>query len=99
MVSIRLTWCRCGGRVLAHCGVMDGHPEAIIDLSAIRANVAAMAAHVAGAQVMAVVKSDAYGHGMIETARAALAGGASWLGVNGIEEAVRLRRAGLTVPL
>jgi alanine racemase len=78
---------------------MDGHPEAIIDLSAIRANVAAMATHVADAQVMAVVKSDAYGHGMIETARAALSGGASWLGVNGVEEAVRLRRAGVTVPV
>jgi len=78
---------------------MDGHPEAVIDLSAIRANVAAIASRVADAQVMAVVKADAYGHGMIETARAALAGGAGWLGVNGIEEAVRLRRAGVTVPV
>jgi len=78
---------------------MDGHPEAVIDLSAIRANVAAIASRVADAQVMAVVKADAYGHGMIETARAALAGGAGWLGVNGIEEAVRLRLAGVTVPV
>jgi alanine racemase len=78
---------------------MDGHPEAIIDLSAIRSNVAELAARVGNAEVMAVVKSDAYGHGVIETARAALAGGAGWLGVNGIDEALRLRRAGVTAPV
>lgn len=48
---------------------------------------------------MAVVKSDGYGHGLIPTARAAIAGGATWLGVNSIDEAVRLRRAGVTVPV
>ena len=50
---------------------MDGHPEAIVDLAAVRSNVAAMAQHVKDAQVMAVVKSDGYGHGMIPTAQAA----------------------------
>ena len=48
---------------------MDGHPEALIDLGAIKDNVAALARHVGGAQVMAVVKSDGYGHGMIPAAR------------------------------
>ena len=78
---------------------MDGHSEAIIDLSVIRSNVAAMTSHVGGAQLMAVVKSDGYGHGMIPTARAALAGGASWLGVGHVGEAVELRQAGVTAPV
>jgi len=60
---------------------MDGHPEALIDLDAIQANVAALRRHVGAAQVMAVVKSEGYGHGMLQSARASLAGGATWLGV------------------
>jgi alanine racemase len=78
---------------------MDGQPEAIVDLSAIRSNVAGLVARVQSAQVMAVVKSDGYGHGLIPTALAALAGGATWLGVNTIDEAVRLRQAGVTAPV
>ena len=58
-------------------GAMDGHPEALIDLGAIKDNVVALARHAAGAQVMAVVKSDGYGHGMIPAAVAALDGGAA----------------------
>ena len=49
---------------------MDGHPEALVDLSAVRDNVAALARHVRGAAVMAVVKSDAYGHGQLPVATA-----------------------------
>jgi alanine racemase len=78
---------------------MDGHPEALIDLDAITANARALAAHVGGAAVMAVVKSDGYGHGMLPTATAALAGGASWLGVVQVADALALRRAGLTGPV
>jgi alanine racemase len=78
---------------------MDGHPEALIDLGAINDNVSALARHVGGAQVMAVVKSDGYGHGMIPAAAAALAGGATWLGVVHVAEAVTLRQAGVTVPV
>jgi alanine racemase len=78
---------------------MDGHPEALIDLGAIKDNVSALARHVGGAQVMAVVKSDGYGHGMVPAAAAALAGGASWLGVVHVAEALALRQAGLTVPV
>jgi len=48
---------------------------------------------------MAVVKSDGYGHGMIPAARAALAGGASWLGVVTVPEALALRGAGVTAPV
>jgi len=67
-----------------------------IDLTAIAANVA-LACRLARpkAQVMAVVKADAYGHGAVEVARVALAAGASWLGVAIPEEAVPLRAAGI----
>jgi alanine racemase len=68
--------------------------EAVVDLDAIRASVAAVAARAAGAAVMAVVKADGYGHGAVPAARAALSGGASWLGVALVEEAVALRDAG-----
>src|SRR5215470_12276830 len=78
---------------------MDGQSEAIIDLGAIRSNVARMADYVRPAQVMAVVKSDGYGHGALETATAAVAGGATWLGVSHIAEALDLRAAGITIPI
>jgi alanine racemase len=78
---------------------MDGHPEAVIDLHAVTANVEALVRHVGGPQLMAVVKSDGYGHGMIEVAAAAVAGGASWLGVSHVGEALDLRAAGFTVPV
>jgi alanine racemase len=85
--------------MLAHLDVMDGHPEALIDLGAIKDNVSALVKHVGGAQLMAVVKSDGYGHGMIQSATAAVAGGASWLGVSHIDAGVALRQAGFTVPV
>src|ERR1035438_6105449 len=72
--------------------------QAYVDLGAITGNVAALAERVRGSQVMAVVKADGYGHGMVPAARAALAGGASWLGVVDTAEALALRRAGGTDP-
>jgi alanine racemase len=78
---------------------MDGHPEALIDLDAIQANVAALCRHVGAAQVMSVVKSDGYGHGMLASARASLAGGATWLGVVHVADAIELRKAGFSVPV
>ena len=68
--------------------------EAVVDLAAIKANVATLAAHT-DAAVMAVVKADGYGHGMVPSARAALAGGATWLGVAQLDEALALRAAGI----
>jgi alanine racemase len=85
--------------LLADLTVMDGHPQALIDQGAIKDNAAALTRHVGPAQVMAVVKSDGYGHGMIQTAAAALDGGATWLGVVHVADALALRRAGLTVPV
>ncbi|HYN95371.1 MAG TPA: alanine racemase [Pilimelia sp.] len=72
--------------------------EVRVDLNAIRGNVARLRAGTA-AEVMAVVKADGYGHGMLPSARAALAGGASWLGVCTLDEALTLRRAGVTAPV
>lgn len=67
-----------------------------VDLSAIRSNVAALAGWCAPAQLCAVVKADAYGHGAAAVARAALEGGASWLAVAVAEEGLELRDAGIT---
>jgi alanine racemase len=48
---------------------------------------------------MAVVKANGYGHGAVPVARAALEGGATWLGVSSVQEGIELRQAGLTVPI
>ncbi|MFL6101665.1 MAG: alanine racemase [Actinomycetales bacterium] len=66
-----------------------------VDLAAVRANVAALSAAAGPAEVMAVVKADAYGHGLVPCAQAALAGGATWLGVAQLAEGLALRRAGV----
>ena len=73
--------------------------RAVVDLGAIAANVRALAGYAPTAQVMAVVKADGYGHGLVPAARAAVAGGATWLGTAQPAEALALRAAGLTVPI
>src|SRR5690242_10660900 len=78
---------------------MDAPAEAQIDLDVVRDNVTGLRKHVGTAELMAVVKSDAYGHGMVPVARAALAGGAGWLGVIRVPEALEMRAAGLTAPV
>lgn len=78
------------------------HPATVtVDLDAISHNAATLAAlgRRSGAELMAVVKADAYGHGLVPSSRAALAGGATWLGVAQAEEAIRLRRAGVDAPV
>lgn len=70
--------------------------EALIDLDAYRANVAAIRRHIGSAQLMAVVKANAYGHGTGPIARAARDAGVDWLGVATVDEAVALREAGDT---
>ncbi|HEY0698575.1 MAG TPA: alanine racemase, partial [Micromonospora sp.] len=72
--------------------------EAEIDLAAIAHNVATLG-RLRSAAVMAVVKADGYGHGLVPSARAALAGGAAWLGVAFVDEALELRAAGIDVPV
>ncbi|NUO40469.1 MAG: alanine racemase [Streptomyces sp.] len=69
--------------------------RAEIDLAALRANVRTLRALAPGAALMAVVKSDAYGHGAVPCARAAVEAGADWLGTATPEEALALRAAGI----
>lgn len=73
--------------------------EALVDLSTLSENAATLARHAGGSELMAVVKADAYGHGLVPAAQALVAGGATRLGAAVIEEALELRRAGITVPL
>src|SRR4051812_10638661 len=70
-----------------------------VDLDAVRANVRTLRDHVAPATVMAVVKADAYGHGAIACAHAAVEAGATMLGVALVEEGVALREAGIDAPV
>ena len=84
---------RPGGRV----SLLALRPQATlqVDLGAVTANVRTIKSRTAG-EVMAVVKADGFGHGQIDVARAALAGGATRFGVTSIDEARPLRAAGLT---
>ncbi|MFL6097891.1 MAG: alanine racemase [Blastococcus sp.] len=72
--------------------------EIVVDLDAIAANTAVLRERV-GRPLMAVVKADGYGHGLVPSARAVLAGGADYLGVAVLAEALALRAAGITAPL
>jgi alanine racemase len=72
--------------------------EIHVDLDAIRHNVTRLRSGTA-AEVMAVVKGDGYGHGMVPVARAALDAGATWLGVCTLDEALALRAAGIEAPV
>jgi alanine racemase len=71
-----------------------------IDLGCIRRNVRRIKAAL-GSQtaLLNVVKANAYGHGEVEVARAAIEGGADWLGVARVEEGAALRRAGIEKPI
>ncbi|MDR2656299.1 MAG: alanine racemase [Oscillospiraceae bacterium] len=71
----------------------------IINLNAIAHNVRALRAVDPSNPLMAVVKANAYGHGDVDVARAALANGCTALGVAIAEEGVRLRQAGISAPL
>lgn len=73
--------------------------EAVISVGAISSNVETLRALVPGVAAMVVVKADGYGHGAVPAARAALDGGAGWLGVADLDEALALRAAGLTAPI
>ncbi len=70
-----------------------------VNLSAIENNARRLVEIASGAQVMAVAKANAYGHGAIEVSRAALRGGVHWLGVVSLGEALELRRANIAAPI
>ena len=67
---------------------------AYVDLAAIRHNVKVLQNLAKNSEVMAVVKADAYGHGLVPVAKAARQGGATWLGTALLEEAISLRNSG-----
>ena len=73
--------------------------KAVVDLGAIEHNVRLLREHAGAAQVMAVVKADGYGHGATRVGLAALAAGAAELGVATMDEALALRRDGVTAPV
>ncbi len=70
-----------------------------IDLAAISDNVAQLGRLAGDADVMAVIKGDAYGHGLVPVAGAAIAGGATYLAVAQLAEAMTARAAGVTAPI
>ena len=71
---------------------------ATVSLSRLRRNLAAVKRHAGGARVMAILKANAYGHGLEAVARA-LAPEADAFGVALVEEGIRLRRLGLQNPI
>jgi alanine racemase len=70
-----------------------------IDLDALADNVRLLKSQANGAALLAVVKANAYGHGAVAVARAALAAGADRLGVICVDEGEQLRRADITAPI
>ena len=70
-----------------------------INLRAVQANIAALKQIIRAPRLMAVVKANAYGHGAVPVATAAIESGADWLGVATVEEGVTLRRHGITAPI
>ena len=70
-----------------------------VNLANISDNVRHIGSFLAGRPMMAIVKANAYGHGAVPVAQAALSAGATWLGVATPEEGVALRQAGITVPI
>ncbi len=77
-----------------------GHPNwAEIDLDAVAHNVRELKRIIGNADLLAVVKANAYGHGAVMVATTALENGAKWLGVARVDEGVQLRRAAITNPI
>lgn len=71
----------------------------VIDLKALEHNLSAIKAHVSSVKVMAVVKANAYGHGLVECAKRLELLGVDYLGVALVEEGEQLRRAGIVTPI
>ncbi|HWM05022.1 MAG TPA: alanine racemase, partial [Actinophytocola sp.] len=78
--------------------VASPHAHAVVHLDAVAHNTALFAAATKAA-VLAVVKADGFGHGGVRVANAALASGATWLGVTTCAEALHLRAGGITAPI
>lgn len=68
---------------------------AYVDVHAVETNVRTLRGLAGRAELLAVVKADAYGHGLLPCARAAVRGGATWLGTAQLDEAIALRDNGI----
>ena len=77
---------------------MEHRAEARIDTAAIAANISHLKS-LSGVDLLAVVKADAYGHGLVEIGLLAEKSGADWLGVALLEEAISLRTHGVRIPI
>lgn len=81
-------------------GVMWSNAVASVSLSAIRNNIAALRERAGGRAVMLPVKANAYGHGLVEVARAAEQGAwAEWLAVATVDEGIAIRTGGVRLPV
>jgi alanine racemase len=84
--------------VISNNGVV--RPTAVeVDLARMAENFQAIRRAVAPARVMGILKANAYGHGLVETARRLVAIGADYLGVAFLEEGILLRESGVTAPI
>jgi len=92
-----------GGTELAAASLAGppGHRAtwAEVDVAAIRHNTAWLKQRSEAPRLLAAVKADGYGHGLVTAARAAVDGGADWLGVALVEEGAALRAAGIDAPI
>ena len=77
---------------------MEHRAEARIDIASISTNISTLKS-ISGVDLLAVVKADAYGHGLVEVGLAAEKAGADWLGVALLEEAIALRTHGVRIPI
>ena len=77
---------------------MEHRAEARSDIATISSNISTLKT-ISGVDLLAVVKADAYGHGLIEIGLAAEKAGADWLGVALLEEAIALRTHGVRIPI
>ena len=78
--------------------MFENRAEARIDLSRLSENIELLKKK-SNTKLLAVVKADAYGHGLVEVAKASESAGAAWLGVALLEEAVTLRKNGIKAPV
>ena len=81
-----------------HARVSERPTRIVVDLPALAGNLRAIASHV-NVPVMAILKANAYGHGLVPVARHLQAHGAGQFGVAFVEEGIALRRAGITLPI
>lgn len=73
--------------------------QIVVNLQSIFKNTQAVKAAIGNCKLMAVVKANAYGHGLVQVAKATLSAGASFVGVAIAEEGVTLRKNGITAPI